>query len=80
MEMHQHSLETLFEQLGLPSSRNDIQKFIEHYSHKLDHTAPLHKADFWNQSQSEFLKEAKEEDADWAEVVDQLDTLLRSEK
>lgn len=78
MEMHQHTLETLFEQLGLPSSHNDIQRFIEHYSQQLDHASPLHKADFWNHSQSAFLKEAKEEDADWAEVVDQLDNLLRS--
>ena len=78
MEMHRHSLEALFEQLGLPSSAKDIETFIQQHSSQLDHSSPLHHAKFWNASQSEFLKEAKKEDADWVEVVDQLDTLLRS--
>lgn len=78
MELHQHTLTSLFEQLGLPSSPAEIQGFIRRYSQKIDHTLPIHKADFWNPSQAAFLKEAKEDDADWVEVVDQLDNLLRS--
>ena len=34
---------------------------------------------FWTQAQNEFfcVKQAIEEDADWAELVDQLDVMLR---
>ncbi|MFH0256723.1 DUF2789 domain-containing protein [Vibrio rumoiensis] len=78
MEMHRHSLESLFEQLGLPSSADDINRFIHQHSSQLDHSQPIHRASFWTTSQSEFLKEAKKEDADWVEVVDQLDALLRA--
>ncbi|TBT33456.1 DUF2789 family protein, partial [Vibrio parahaemolyticus] len=34
-------------------------------------------ASFWTHSQAAFLKQAIEEDADWAELVDQLDVMLR---
>jgi len=39
----------------------------------------LHLADafFWSPSQAELLREEILDDADWAEVVDQLDVLLR---
>lgn len=78
MEMHRHSLESLFEQLGLPHTSKDIESFIQKHSPQLDHALPIHRASFWNDSQSAFLKEAKKEDADWVEVVDHLDVLLRS--
>ncbi|SJN25592.1 hypothetical protein FM109_06175 [Vibrio casei] len=78
MEMHRHSLESLFEQLGLPHTAKDIESFIQKNSPLLDQTLPIHRASFWNDSQSAFLKEAKKEDADWVEVVDQLDVLLRT--
>ncbi|MCF7355038.1 DUF2789 domain-containing protein [Vibrio sp. CK2-1] len=79
MEMHRHSLETLFEQLGLASSSKDIEAFIAQHADQLDHSQPLHRAPFWTASQSTFIKEAKKEDADWVEVVDQLDTLFRAQ-
>lgn len=79
MEMHKQTLETLFEQLGLSSTRQDIEAFISKHAKELDHTQPLHRASFWNASQSNFIKEAKKEDADWVEVVDQLDTLFRAQ-
>ncbi|MBP5150317.1 DUF2789 family protein, partial [Pseudomonas protegens] len=39
----------------------------------------LHLADafFWSESQADFLRTEVLDDADWAEVVDQLDVLLR---
>ncbi|MFV0575362.1 MAG: DUF2789 family protein [Vibrio sp.] len=77
MELHDHSLNALFDQLGLPSSSKEIETFIVEHSGQLNGYLPLHKAEFWNASQSLFLKEAKEHDADWAEVVDELDALLR---
>ncbi|MFP6832093.1 hypothetical protein PS684_04389 [Pseudomonas fluorescens] len=76
MESPTHSLPSLFKQLGLPDEPVDIEKFIATHSPlKPD----LHLADafFWTKSQAEFLRDEILDDADWAEVVDQLDVLLR---
>ncbi|HHF3024110.1 DUF2789 domain-containing protein [Vibrio diabolicus] len=76
MEMHQHGMAELFQQLGLGSSPQEIKNFINEHRHKRA-SAPLHEASFWTSSQATFLKQAIEEDADWAELVDQLDVMLR---
>ncbi|WP_095122324.1 DUF2789 domain-containing protein [Pseudomonas sp. Irchel s3f10] len=76
MESPTHNLPSLFKQLGLPDEPVDIDKFIATHSPlKPD----LHLADafFWTKSQAEFLRDEILDDADWAEVVDQLDVLLR---
>lgn len=76
MESPTHSLPSLFKQLGLPDDPVNIDKFIATHSPlKPD----LHLADafFWTKSQSQFLRDEILDDADWAEVVDQLDVLLR---
>ena len=76
MEAPIHSLKALFEQLGLPSSENEIQSFIQ--AHRgLTLTTCLSDADFWSPSQAAFLAEAIAEDADWSRVVDELNVLLR---
>ena len=76
METHTHSLTCLFEQLGLSSTDKEIQNFIRNHA-SLSGSVELHKANFWSVSQAAFLKQAKEEDADWAQVVDQLNVMLR---
>ena len=38
----------------------------------------IHNAAFRSASQAYFLKKAKDDDADWAEIVDHLDVMLRS--
>lgn len=76
MEMQNHSLSALFDQLGLDSSETGINFFIKKNA-TLKGGDKLHEADFWNTAQSAFLKQAKDEDADWAEIVDQLDLMLR---
>ena len=71
-----HTIASLFDQLGLESSEQAIDEFIR--SHQpLPASTELHSAGFWSESQSAFLKQVKDEDADWAEVVDQLDARLR---
>lgn len=65
----------LFEQLGIDSSESNIDKFIA--EHKIPNNVLLSQADFWNESQKSFLKEAIEEDAQWSELIDHLDTLMR---
>lgn len=76
MQLHQHGMAELFEQLGLGSSPREIDEFIDAHRHPRD-TTPPHQASFWTQAQASFLREAIEEDADWAELVDQLDVMLR---
>ncbi|WP_284193630.1 DUF2789 domain-containing protein [Vibrio zhanjiangensis] len=76
MEMHQHSMPDLFMQLGLESSDDNIREFVKTHSGLVVGTA-LHEAFFWSPSQAAFLRQAIDEDADWAELVDQLDALLR---
>ena len=77
MEQTFHDLQTLFEQLGLDGSNKAIGEFIEQHS-PISANIELSRADFWNKSQASFIGEALAEDADWAEIVDLLDTLLRN--
>lgn len=76
MDTSKHSLNTLFEQLGLPSGQAEIENFIARHS-PLPSEVAIQDAPFWSESQSHFLEEGLEEDSDWAEVIDELDALLR---
>lgn len=71
-----HSLNSLFSQLGLGQSDAAIESFVNHHK-PVPHAVLLHEADIWNTSQAAFLQQAIAEDADWAIVVDQLDVMLR---
>jgi len=76
MEKFIHSQTSLFEQLGLPSAPEEIRRFIETHCHLPGHLA-LHEAPFWSNSQSKFLLENIQSDADWSEVIDSLNVALR---
>ena len=76
METPIHSLASLFDQLGLSSSDQAIEDFTNR-NKPLPGNVDLYNADFWSSSQADFLKQAKDEDADWAEIVDQLNAMLR---
>nr|WP_198439069.1 DUF2789 domain-containing protein [Moritella sp. F3] len=69
------TLATLFAQLGLENDELSIKRFI--HQHKLEASVLLFEAPFWNKSQARFLQESIYEDADWAEVIDHFDTMLR---
>lgn len=76
MDISPKTLNTLFRQLGLPDDAGSINAFI--LMHPIDgEDQLLWEAPFWTPSQARFLREAWEEDADWAEIVDELSTLLR---
>ena len=76
MYLPTHSMQSLFDQLGLDSSEQAMDAFItEHGS--LPAEVKLHQADFWSVSQGAFLQQMIYEDADWAEVIDELDAKLR---
>ncbi len=75
MDTSRHTLQNLFEQLGLASSDAAIEAFVA--NNRLQASIPLAQAAFWSAGQAQFIREAIEEDADWAEIVDQLDAQLR---
>jgi hypothetical protein len=76
MENPTHNLPSLFKQLGLPDDAESIDKFIATHS-PLKPELQLADAFFWSKCQADFLRDEILEDADWAEVVDQLDVMLR---
>ncbi|MFT6367370.1 MAG: hypothetical protein ACJARI_002827 [Bacteroidia bacterium] len=75
MDTSEHTMQSLFAQLGLPNNETAIDNFI-HNNHLPDEI-PLESAAFWSAGQAQFIHEAISEDADWAEVVDHLDAQLR---
>lgn len=74
MEDVHHSLESLFAQLGLGTSGPEIDKFID--EHQLPADVKVSEAEFWNESQATFLKEAIMDDDEKAPWVDELNTRL----
>ncbi len=75
MDLSAHTLNTLFAQLGLPATDEDIERFL--LQHNIEHDCQLVDAEFWTAGQVAFLQEALQNDSDWVELVDQLDALLR---
>lgn len=76
MDQPIHQFSELFAQLGLPADEQSIRQFIATHAPLRD-DIDLANAPFWTESQAAFLKEEKLEDADWAELVDQLNLALR---
>ena len=74
MSMNNRTLEELFEQLGLSSKKIHMERYIE--SHQLKPGSNLPDAIYWTQNQKALLIEAKADDSEWSEVVDQLANLL----
>jgi hypothetical protein len=76
MDQPIHRFSELFSQLGLPADAPAIAQFIAAHA-PLAADIDLPDAPFWTPAQSAFLREEKLEDADWAELVDQLSLALR---
>lgn len=75
METSRHTMSNLFAQLGLASEPLAIDAFIA--AHRpLAGDLALYRAPFWSASQRAFLKEEIIEDADWAGVIDELNSRL----
>lgn len=77
MDTTSHTLQCLFEQLGLSSNGVAIDNFIQ--NNHLPKDVPLDHAACWNAGQAQFIRESLDQDSDWSEVVDQLDAMLRHE-
>lgn len=72
MEKSFHRFSELFSQLGLRMDAAGIGEFLE------AHAPLLADAPFWTPSQATLLREELLEDADWAEVIDRLNSALRA--
>ncbi|MEO8119807.1 MAG: DUF2789 domain-containing protein [Rhodoferax sp.] len=77
MNTSAHPFFELFAQLGLPSDEQDIRHFIADHSPLAEDIA-LADAPFWTKAQADFLRDELLGDADWAEVIDQLNVALRA--
>jgi hypothetical protein len=77
MDSSTHLIVDLFLQLGLPSSSEQIEKFIKVHR-GIPSGIRLFEASFWSEPQASFIQEAIEQDSDWVETVDHLDVLLRN--
>ncbi|MFT3849861.1 MAG: DUF2789 domain-containing protein [Propionivibrio sp.] len=79
MEQHLHTMSHLFAQLGEPGDPASIARFVN--AHRpLAGEVRLPDAAFWTPTQAAFLREAIQDDSDWAEVVDQLNSELHRPK
>lgn len=78
MDTSLHDLPALFAQLGLPNDSDSMQSFI--VSHELPPGIRLSQASFWTPAQANFLKEALDEDAEWAEAADEMASLLSTRR
>ncbi|MEJ6069720.1 DUF2789 domain-containing protein [Psychrobacter sp. 16-Bac2893] len=64
----------MFAQLGLESSDEAIDRFIE--NNQLAKEEKLTEASIWNDNQRMFLQEEWKKDAVWVEVIDELNVRL----
>ncbi len=76
METSFHRFSELFKQLGLPADDAGIAQFLRSHAPLAPHIS-VADASFWSPAQASLIKEVLLEDADWAEVVDQLNAALR---
>lgn len=76
MQSSAHTLNELFDQLGLPSGDQDIDRFIERHK-PVGATRALSDMDFFTEAQKQFLRDATKNDADWMDATGKLGDLLR---
>ncbi|WP_201557267.1 DUF2789 family protein [Psychrobacter sp. 72-O-c] len=69
-----YSINDLFAQLGLESSDDAINKFVE--EHQLAKSEKLTESNVWTDSQRMFLQEEWTKDAAWVEIIDDLNVRM----
>jgi hypothetical protein len=68
-------MSSLFAQLGEANDELSITRFIKNPA-PLESNVQLHEAAFWTAAQAGFLREATLDDAEWAAIVDSLNSQL----
>lgn len=69
-----YTINDLFAQLGLDSSDEAIDSFVE--EHQLAKGEELIKSKVWSDSQRMFLQEEWNKDAAWVEIIDDLNVRM----
>lgn len=77
MDLVEKNMSSLFAQLGVAHDEAGIARFIAQHRGLAGRTR-LHEAPFWTPSQAAFLREALQQDAAWALVVDELNAQLHA--
>lgn len=75
MQIGQPGIHELFKQLGLPSTEESIATFIRVHRPDLIGCS-LFEAPVWTAAQADFLREAVDMDAEWAQPVESLAVAL----
>lgn len=75
MESSIHRFSELFAQLGLPSDVHAIAQFIEQHA-PIPAGQRLEEAPCWTTAQASLPRDMIAQDADWAELADQLNSAL----
>ncbi len=70
----EYNMTQLFAQLGLDSSDEAIDQFVE--NNQLAKDEEMIKSDIWSENQRMFLQEEWKKDAAWVEVIDDLNVRL----
>jgi len=69
-----YTINDLFAQLGLDSSDEAIDNFVE--KHQLAKSEKLIESNVWNDNQRMFLQEEWTKDAAWVEIIDDLNVRM----
>lgn len=69
-----YNMNDLFAQLGLDSSDEAIDTFVE--NNQLAKDEELINSDIWNDNQRMFLQEEWKKDASWVEIIDDLNVRM----
>ncbi|MDN3452632.1 MULTISPECIES: DUF2789 domain-containing protein [unclassified Psychrobacter] len=70
----EYNMNELFAQLGLDSSDEAIDKFVT--EHQLSSEEKLTESSIWTDNQRMFLQEEWQKDAEWVEVIDDLNVRM----
>jgi hypothetical protein len=71
---NEYTMNNLFAQLGLDSSDEAIETFIE--NNQLAKEEKLTESTIWTEKQRMFLQEEWKQDAAWVEIIDELNVRL----
>ncbi|MDO5769924.1 MAG: DUF2789 family protein [Psychrobacter sp.] len=74
---NEYTMNNLFAQLGLESSDEAIDMFIE--NNQLAKEEKLTESSIWNDRQRMFLQEEWKQDAAWVEIIDELNVRLHAD-
>ncbi|AXR06948.1 DUF2789 family protein [Salinimonas sediminis] len=78
MFTEQPTMPELFEQLGLDSSDEAIEAFIDKHRGMND-SRHIEDAPFWSEGQKAFLAQAMQADAEWVVIIDELNVRLHKD-